>query len=196
MTKKVTFAFKITVYKAKVAIKYTTRRVDQLRFSESYLRYFRESRIWIFHYLMENWIRLFAGLEFLKAHPEIKIHVINKRLRFVRESIKFLGLKVERMISGNYFSKVLFSQNQLAVRSPPRDLVLKARKAIHSQIQFSNENEKQILVVERHGGRAISNHRNLVNALKKSLVRTMQLKLLQTHPSFQVQWNYLHVAIL
>ena len=91
-----------------------------------------------FHYLMENWIRLFAGLKFLKAHPEIKIHVINKRLRFVRESIKFLGLKVERMISGNYFSKVLFFPEPVGCGSPPRDLVLKARKAIHSQIKFSN----------------------------------------------------------
>ena len=120
-----------------------------------------------FHYLMENWIRLFAGLEFLQAHPEIKIHVINSRIRFVEESIRFLGLDIERMITGNYFSKVVFFPEPVGCGSPPRDLVLKARKVIHSQIKLTIANTKQILVIKRQGGRAISNHRNLVKALQR-----------------------------
>ena len=135
-----------------------------------------------FHYLIENWTRLFVAFNFLKKHPEIKIHVINKQLSFVQQSFKFLGLETNRLITGDYYSGILLFPEPVGCGSPAKNLLIEARRVIlsrreiFSKLHLKLEKKKQILIVKRHGGRSISNNHKLHKALKKKYGETISIK--------------------
>jgi len=118
------------------------------------------------HYLMENWIRLFVALDFLRAETTIKIHVIGATLRFVKESISFLGLSPSRLVTGSIVSAVALFPESIWCGSPPYSLVSNARRQILDILHFPKK-YKQILVIKREGGRSVVNHKQLTVALSK-----------------------------
>ncbi len=102
------------------------------------------------HFMMENWVRLFAALDLLKKREDILIHVVQRQIPFVRQAISFLGIDESRVVSGKYIAAVVLLPEPVWCGSPPLKLVHAARKYVFYRLPVLKK-AKTILVIKRTG---------------------------------------------
>ena len=49
---------------------------------------------------MENFVRVFVGLDVLRRHPRMKLHVSDKQKGFVRDTLAVLGIPPSILVDG------------------------------------------------------------------------------------------------
>ena len=117
------------------------------------------------HFMMENWIRLFTALDMLKKRTGILVHVVKSQLLFIRQAVSFLGIDESRIVSGRYVAATVVLPEPVWCGSPPLKLVHIARQQVFYRLP-NLKKVKTILVIKRNGGRKVLNHRALVSSLR------------------------------
>jgi hypothetical protein len=122
-----------------------------------------------YHFLAENCVRVPLVIQLIEGNPLSKIHV-HANIPFVGSLLELLGIQRNRIVEGTAFARVLLLPEPVPCGNPPAILLNLLRRMLveHSlqSVPFATiTNECRLLVVQRKGSRAISNHDALVSGL-------------------------------
>jgi hypothetical protein len=120
-----------------------------------------------YHFVAENFVRFPLVLPLIEGNPRSKIHVRANR-PFVGSFFELFGIQRDRLVEGTVFADVLLLPDPVPCGLPPAIMLNLLRRtlverSLHSVASATNE--CRILVVQRKGSRAISNHDALVSGL-------------------------------
>ena len=123
-----------------------------------------------FHYTMENLVRIFIGLDLLKAHPTMKVVVNEPSKGFVKSTLSMLGIPEERMVQGPLSARVVVFPEPVGCGSPTMPMMQLMRRTLWGALPPMPPpgSAKQVLVVRRRGSREVANHDDMMARLKSS----------------------------
>jgi hypothetical protein len=132
-----------------------------------------------FHFLCENFVRLFVGLDWLKSPGRgiaTMIHIREKR-PFAMQALRAVGIPSSRVLTGSVSAKAMIIPEPVGCGSPAKNLVELARVGVLSNVlssfnQLSPQAPTQLAltVIQRTGSREVVNHQKLVDGLKKEYI--------------------------
>jgi hypothetical protein len=142
-----------------------------------------------FHFMCENFVRLFVGLDWLRLPGRgmsAKIHVRTENA-FAKQALQAVGIQSSRLVTGTVRAKAMIVPEPVGCGSPSLRLVQLARMVIFSNVlsldtlsfKKTAESITTITVIKRHGSRAVRNHGALITALKSHYTVKNQFKVIE-----------------
>jgi HPt (histidine-containing phosphotransfer) domain-containing protein len=128
-----------------------------------------------YHFIAENYLRLFIGLDYLLSDLGKKTKIYVTRMStFVAQALDLLGIPANRILerSGRRAKVVLFPE-PVGCGSPAKMMVQLGRSEIFTRVVGTSlkplrSNGKLIItIIKRTGSREVSNHQELVSALQE-----------------------------
>lgn len=140
-----------------------------------------------FHYMCENFVRLFVGLDYLKSKEggHVKIHVVQTN-KFVVESMAAMGIATSRLITTatTLRANVVILPEPVGCGSPSKKLVQLTRSLVFTNVLamfqhdinrfnqkdsgttlFTKDRPLVVTVMKRKGARSVKNHGALIQEL-------------------------------
>ena len=155
-----------------------SRNYGNFKTSPSYDVVYSIAEFWgegFFHFICENFVRLFVGLDWLKSPGrgmQTKIHVKTTN-SFTRQALQAVGISATRLVTGTVHGKAVLIPEPVGCGSPAKMLVQLARMSILSNVLSIESVIKTfstsltITVIKRTGSRSVKNHPMLLKRLKE-----------------------------
>ncbi len=148
-----------------------------------------------YHALAEELTRMAPYLDFLRQHPEIKIHVVSIP-KFIPDFLKRLDLNPARLVKGPVRARILYAPNGMDCGNPNTfslqllSSVLKNSSASNGQAErqefgdvkikhrkhSNQERKKNIILIKRQTKRKFNHHKEIYTMLARTAIKN-QLKL-------------------
>ena len=140
--------------------------------------YFREvftvSTIWgsgFYHWFIESLPRAAPYIEFLKKHPNIRIHV-TEVTAFVKDTLHRLGLGQNELITGNVHADLIYMPAGITCGTPSWFPTQLQSMLFRQTMTWASEPRRSILLIKRSTRRYFYCHDYILNMLNKvSLVQ-------------------------
>ena len=163
---------KIVLQRCKQNLNYENKILKLIKPFED--KIFTIAQFWgqgFFHATIEDLPRISPYIDFLRIHTDIKVHVYSKE-NFIIALLERMGIVASRIIAGNVRAHLIYMPAGTACGTPTTFNSQLLSLYLRSQIPFSPEERKSIIVIKRSTKRYFKNHNEIINTIKDHLKGT------------------------